>query len=262
MLGTPHACTHCAHCSSRNGTPSILASLTCRKIHSQPLSWKGTSCSWSARHTSPTPEKCLVPLTPPVLSIQRCFSSHSQTPTLQRKEIKTCPPLSAITPHKYFQHPHHSSKIPSTHHFTSYRQQLLSIPSNPKLQWFRMEMPLASPLPRTPPSSFMSRYDGAGCGACTADDGYVGSRDQLPVLGWVFFNTLDKRGTTFPFGCTSLVLPWSHGDWAAVLHSAGAGKHKLLQKTPPSSISHQEPVAPPLTHRLQGLGLTCKGPDG
>jgi len=73
--------------------------------------------------------------------------------------------------------------------------------------------------------------------------------------------TLDKKGRTFPFGGTPPILPWSHGDQAAVLHSARAGKHKLPQKTPTSSISHEEPAARPPTHGLQGLALTCKSPD-
>lgn len=57
------------------------------------------------------------------------------------------------TPHKYSQHPHHSRKIPVTHHFTSYQQRRSAASlhpvqprsHNPKPQWFRMEMALASP---------------------------------------------------------------------------------------------------------------------
>lgn len=40
----------------------------------------------------------------------------------------------------------------------------------------------------------------------------------------------DKRVTTFAFEGALPTLPWSHRDTASALHSAGAGKHKLLQK--------------------------------
>lgn len=66
--------------------------------------------------------------------------------------------------------------------------------------------------------------------------------------------------TTFAFEGTFAILPWSHRDMASALHSAGAGKHKLLHKTPASRIPHQEPTACPLTHRLQGLIWICKSP--
>lgn len=176
-----------------------------------------------------------------------------------------------ITPHTYFQHPHHSRKIPGTRHFTSYQQHRSAAPlrpvqphgHNPKLVWLCMQMPLAGAPQDTPVKLYVeARWSRTRCLHCRR---WLCQKQRPAAFFFFFFkkytHTLDKRGTTFPFRGTSRILPWSQGDRAAVLHSAGARKHKLPQKTPTSSISHQKPTACPLTHGLQGLVSTRKAPD-
>lgn len=112
-----------------------------------------------------TPGKCLTPLSPPVLPVQGCFSSHSQTLTLQRNKIKYLPFPLTITPHRESQIPHHSCKIP----FPTFPPHSLAAPlhpfplcgQNPRLQGSQVEMPLASP-PQDAPSSFTLGNSRAG----------------------------------------------------------------------------------------------------
>lgn len=123
------------------------------------------SSSLAVRHTNATPGKCLTALSPPVLPVQGCFSSHSQTLTPQRNKIKYLPSPLTITPHRESQHPHHSCRIP----FPSFPPQSSAAPlhpiqphsHNPNLQWSQVEMPLANP-PRDAPSSFTSGNSRAG----------------------------------------------------------------------------------------------------
>lgn len=100
-----------------------------------------------------------------MLPVQGCFSSHSQTLTLQRNKIKCLPSPLTIAPHRESQLPHHSCKIP----FPTFPPHSLAAPlhpapprsHNPKLQGSQVEMLLASPL-QDAPSSFTSRKSRAG----------------------------------------------------------------------------------------------------
>lgn len=157
------------------------------------MSWKATKLSLSARHTKPTPEKCLTPLTPPVLSIQRCFCSHGQTDTSEKGNINLifltlCPPIPAVIPDKQFQQSHHSSKIPGTCHFTSNQQHRSAAPlhpvqphgHNPKSSSFTMICPLLA-------------LQGCPHGAL-----HQGTMEQVPTLQMM---VMSEAETSCPWYC-------------------------------------------------------------
>lgn len=76
-----------------------------------------------------TPGKCLTWLSPPVLPVQGCFSSHSQILTLQRNKIKHLPFPPTIAPHRVLRFHITAAKSPSPpSHHTAW--QLLSILSH------------------------------------------------------------------------------------------------------------------------------------
>lgn len=93
-----------------------------------------------------------------------------------------------ITPHKYFQHPHHSSKIHGTHYFTSYQQgrsaaPLHSVqPYNPITRdfgGFAWKCPHA---PQDAPAKLHIKAQWIMMWCCTLNNGYVRSSDQLPFF--------------------------------------------------------------------------------
>lgn len=152
-----------------------------------------------------------------------------------------------ITPHKYFQHPHHSSKIHGTHYFTSYQQgrsaaPLRSIqPYNPittDFGGFAWKCPHA---PQDAPAKLHIKAQWIMMWCCTLNNGYVRSSDQLPFFFFLNTPTAYKRGTTFLFGGTLPILPRSHRDPADVLHSAGAGNTSCCREHQQAAFHTKSP---------------------